>query len=1147
MPSRPAVTLALVVILAACGGDDQAPPTGPRLGISPADAARLVELQNRGIGLLERFDYGQAVEALEQAHAIAPDWNVARLHLALACLHAGAETRGKARTMMDELVRDDPENVRALFGAGILAENAGEAEVALPLFRRAYQLSGDAVIGAKLGTLLVSLDLEDEAFTVLSRVHERRPALVSPVNALMLLHRRRGEEAEAQVFYDKLIALKGIVNEDREWVKVGEEIRDAYGSLGPYSLAIRDFGDPGIGTPRPTSAVTLSSAANVGVRPGAPPPGAPPYLGMAALDYDADGDLDLFVCGGDAACALLRNDGDLKFTDVAAQTGVAVVGAYAVAAGELDVNPAVAAAASGGAPALPDLVLVRADGLTVLRNAGRRGFVDVTADSGLADDPGGARAVLLFDADQEGDLDVFLAGDGNSGNRLYANRGPGVFVDVTAESGLAGDGAPYGPAVVLDADRDWDLDLLVTRPDGPPVLFLNDRLLRFRAAQGWVPASSDGSHGALTGDFDRDGIEDVVLCGESAASWLRGTGSGFDARALPGAPGGPAVSVDPLLSGLRDLVFVGQRVRVPALVDGGFGEPGAPGLDKAQFANALAADLDGDGAEEIITHTAGSSVHVLAFEAEGRGVGLTLDFRGVIRNDVQAGWSNLEGRDAWVEVKAGPFWQGRRVGAVSGFGASNSTRSVFGIGNAMQADFVRVAWPDAVQQGVLDVAAGAPVLIVEEQRRPDSCPLLFAWDGQRFAWVTDFIGAGGLGFLLAPGVYADPDPTESVKVPAELVAPDADGRLAFKLVEAMEEIVYLDHVDLVVVDHPSDVCIDPDERFTGERPFADGALRAHRESIVPVAARDGRGRDVLRHVQATDRIYTEDPELHPRLTGAIAESVLELDFGDGLSGVAPGDPLVLYLDGWIEYGYTRTSVAAAGEEFEYVVPVLDVWDSGAGEWRTAVANLGYPAGFPRVMTYDVTGVMSRETPRVRIRTNLEIYWDRVWLGPQVGAAENTRTTVLPAVVADLRWVGYPREHSPDGRHPRIYDYGTLDPAMPWKTVEGDYTKMGDVRPLLSAADDMYVIYGKGEEIDTRFDPSSLPELPDGWTRSYVLRFTGWCKGQELYIAHGFTVEPLPFLGMSGYPYGSDEAYPDTPEHGAYRAEWNTRSIRAPTR
>jgi tetratricopeptide (TPR) repeat protein len=1004
MRTRFATVVALAFALAACGGEDGANgSSGEGPGLSVSDATRLVELQNRGIGLLERYDYGQAVDVLDQAHAIAPEWRIGRLHLALACLHAGAETRPRARQMMEDLVREFPEDVHALFGAGILAENAGDTEAALPHFRRAYELSGDPVIGAKLGTLLVSLDLEDEAFEVLTAVHARRPALVSPVNALMLLHRRRGDEETAQTFYDKLIALKGEINDERSWVKVGEEIRDAYGNLGPYSLAIHDFGDPGIGVERPRGDVSVAQVAEIGAGPGELPSGAPPYLGTAALDYDADGDLDLFVCGGDAPAALLRNDGELRFTNVAEEAGVAITGAYAVAAGEIDVDPEAATAASGDAPVLVDLVLVLADGVRVLRNDGQGGFADVTAEAGLAGDPGGARAVLLFDADQEGDLDLFLAGGAEGGNRLYANRGPGVFVDVTADSGLAGDGAPYGPAVVLDADEDWDLDLLVTRPDGPPVLFLNDRLLRFTAAEGWVPDATDGSHGAVPGDFDRDGHEDVIVCGESAATWLRGTGTGFEARALPGAPGGPAVTVDPLLRGYRDLFFPVGRTRLPAEDGGGFGAA-VPGDETGALANVLAADLDGDGAEDVVLVAPGSPVRVLALRAESRGVGLVLDFRGVIRNDVQAGWSNLEGRDAWVEVKAGPLFQGRRVGSVGGFGVAHPTRSVFGIGNAMQADFVRVAWPDAVQQGVLDVPAGTPVLIVEEQRRPDSCPLLFSWDGERFAWVTDFIGAGGLGFLLAPGVYAAPDPTESVKVPAALVAPDQDGKLAFKLVEAMEEIVYLDHVDLLVVDHPADVSVDPDERFTGERPFADGALRAHRESIVPVAARDGRGRDVLPHVLQTDRIYSEDPDLHPRLTGAIAESVLELDFGKGLDGVAPGDALVLYLDGWIEYGYTRTSVAAAGEQFEYVVPVLDVWDDEAGAWRTAVANLGYPAGFPRVMTYDVTGVLSRETPRVRIRTNLEIYWPPTRARPSCSprsrtcAGSATRASTAPTAV-----------------------------------------------------------------------------------------------------------------------------------------------------
>ena len=1145
------LTLSLSLVgIVACGDTQDGASGGGAAALSAADAVAAIRLENQGIGHLERYDYGKAVTAFEEARKLAPDWQVARFHLALAYLHAGADTRADARRLMNEIVAESPDHVHALFGAGLLAENGGEPEIAVPLMRRAYDLSADPVIGAKLGTLLVSLDEEHEAFRVLSEVHARRPALVSPVNALMLLNRRLGNDDAAQGFYDKLIALKGAINDERKWIQVGEEMRNAYGNLGPYSLAIRDFGDPGSGLVRPTAVPVPEVVATAGFVPGSPPPGAPPYLGLTALDYDVDGDLDLFLCGGTSPSALLRNDGDLHFTDVSAAAGISIEGAFAVAAGELDVDPKAAADASGGSPVLPDLVVLRTGGITALHNNGDGTFTDITADAGLSAIPAGGRAVLLFDADQDGDLDLFVSGGGVAGsagtsNVLYANRGPGAFVDVTEASGLGGDGGAYGPPLVIDADGDLDLDLLVTRPDGPPVLYLNDRMLRFAAADGWIPADADASHGAVSGDFDRDGREDVVLSSESAAVLLRGTGTGFEARALPGVTGGPAVSVDAGLRGLRDLLFT-RGVLLPADEDRGFAtaiEFGAVG----GLRNALVADLDGDGSEEIMLSVAGAASEILGFRSDDRGHGLTLDFRGVVRNDVQAGWSNLEGRDAWVEVKAGPFWQGRRVGGVGGFGVSHPTRSVFGVGRASQADFVRVLWPDAVQQGILDVPIGAPYLITEEQRRPDSCPLLFVWDGRRYAWVTDFIGAGGLGFLVAPGVYAEPDPTESVKVPAALVVPNDDGHLAFKFVEAMEEMVYLDQVELEVVDHPADVSVHPDERFTGERPFADGSLLAHRAEIVPVAALDGMGRDVLALVTASDRRYSEDPDLHPRLTGAISGSVLELDFGSALEAVAPGDPLVLYLDGWIEYGYTRTSVAAAGEGFEYVVPVLDAWDDASQTWRPAIANLGYPAGFPRVMTYDVTGVVSRDTPRLRIRTNLEIYWDRVWLGRKVDVAAETRSTILQPIVADLRRVGYPREFSPDGRVPRIYDYGTLDAAMPWKTVEGDYTRFGDVLPLLGAADDMFVIYGKGEEIDARFDPTELPALPEGWTRSYVLRFTGWCKGQELNIAHGFSVGPLPFLSMSGYPYDADEHYPDDAAHQRYRREWNTRRVRAPQR
>lgn len=457
----------LILSLAACGDDGSPPKAGP----STTDVIRSVALQNRGIGLLERYDYTLAVAEFEEAIQLTPDWDVAQFHLGLAYLHAGNETRPRSRELMDALILNDPAHVHALFAAGLLAENAGDPDAAIEFFGRAYEQSKDAVIGAKLGTLLANYDQEDEAFRILSDVHARRPALVAPVNSLMLLHRRRGEEELATTFYDKLIALKGQASPERDWVKAGEEMRSAYGNLGPYSLALRDFGDPGTGAERRSG--TVSVAADVAQVPelrATAVNGAPAYLGLAVFDYDGDGDLDMFVCRGSDGSSLLRNDGGLQFSDVTEAAGANVPGAYAAAAGELDVDPSKTTAAAGEQPVRVDLVVLTQSATHVLHNEGDGTFRDTTAEAGLADAPGGARAVLLFDADQEGDLDILLLADAGATNRLYANRGPGVFVDATADSGLAGDGEAYGPAIVIDADEDLDLDLLITRPSGPPVL-----------------------------------------------------------------------------------------------------------------------------------------------------------------------------------------------------------------------------------------------------------------------------------------------------------------------------------------------------------------------------------------------------------------------------------------------------------------------------------------------------------------------------------------------------------------------------------------------------------------------------------------------------------------------------------------------------
>ena len=98
---------------------------------------------------------------------------------------------------------------------------------------------------------------------------------------------------------------------------------------------------------------------------------------------------------------------------------------------------------------------------------------------------------------------------------------------------------------------------------------------------------------------------------------------------------------------------------------------------------------------------------------------------------------------------------------------------VFGVGSRPGAEVTRVLWPSGILQaetaevsadGTVGVLA-SPFVVEELDRKPSSCPFLFAWNGERFEFMTDFLGGGEMGYLESPGVYNHPDPVEYVRIP----------------------------------------------------------------------------------------------------------------------------------------------------------------------------------------------------------------------------------------------------------------------------------------------------------------------------------------------------------------------------------------------
>jgi hypothetical protein len=221
------------------------------------------------------------------------------------------------------------------------------------------------------------------------------------------------------------------------------------------------------------------------------------------------------------------------------------------------------------------------------------------------------------------------------------------------------------------------------------------------------------------------------------------------------------------------------------------------------------------------------------------------------------------------------------------------------------------------------------------------------------------------------------------------------------------------------------------------------------------------------------------------------------------------------------------------------MPYLQVRD-GRGEWKTVLEDMGMPAGKPKSIVVDLSGRFAGPARQVRIVTSACVYWDEIFLSEDTGRPRTVMTAMSPAA-ADLNYRGFsPVLVHPERRQPEEFVYGAALEASAWTPTPGMYTRFGDVKPLLGAVDDQFVIMGSGDELSLRFDAGAAPPLQPGWRRDFLLYADGWAKDSDANTAYSRTVEPLPFHGMSRYPYPAGEQYPTGAAHRAYQAEYNTR-------
>jgi hypothetical protein len=719
----------------------------------------------------------------------------------------------------------------------------------------------------------------------------------------------------------------------------------------------------------------------------------------------------------------------------------------------------------------------------------------------------------------------------------------GAFPDVTSRTGVAAAllrGATHD-VWSADLDTDGDLDLVAARRDGPPLVLRNNGDDSFAVSTPF--GSLAGLRGFAWADVDGEGVPDAITIDRAGSIrlFLNARGGRFREVPLPPGPAVAAVAAAEVTGdGILDVVGLtttGALIRVAQRRESGNWEVGE--LVRLDALRAAApetsrlhvADLDNNGAVDFVVSVAGAT-HVALSGPDSRFIVLP----GTIGSAVQAvadldgdGRVDLVGRVAGgvsVARSAGAkryHWQTLRPRAATatgdqrinsfGIGGEVEIRTGlhaqkqvilsplvhFGLGEATSAEVARITWPNGVLQSEFGLAADTTV--AASQRLKGSCPWLFAWNGREVAFVTDFIWRSPLGLRINAQAAADVLMTEDwVRIRGDQLAA-RNGVYDVRISAELWETHFFDLVSLMVVDHPAGTELFVDERFAVPAPplklVATSPVRAF------ASARDDRGRPVDAVVADRDDRHLDFAGRGP-YQGVTREHYVEIDLPEDAPRTGP---LWLVGQGWIHP--TDSSVNVALGQGAHASPQgLSIAVAGAdGRFRTRRTGLGFPAGKDKTILLDLAGLFPRAGPRrLRLQTNLEIYWDR--LGWAVGRPDVRVTPrIVPARSADLRYRGYSVTEQKDAATPERPVYTLAGTAPRWRDLEGFHTRFGDVRELLASVDDRYVIMNAGDEIALTF-PEAPPPSP-GMVRDFVLVGDGWVKDGDYNTTASRTVLPLP--------------------------------------
>jgi len=810
-------------------------------------------------------------------------------------------------------------------------------------------------------------------------------------------------------------------------------------------------------------------------------------------------------------------------------------------------------------------VVAEADGRTVHLATG----ATLPFPGGAAHIPPSPEGILAIDFNYDFKQDFVLAGAG--GIRFLRQDTPNKFTDVTAATKLPRNvlDAKYSGAWGVDIEADGDLDIVLGTAEGLPTVVRNNGDGTFTPIHPFAGIS--GVRALRWVDLDGDGNPDAaVIDGSGHLHVFMNERQGqFAERQLPVLPVIKAISVaDANGDGVLDLLAVesdGSIIRISAKGDSQNWDVAqiATVPNAAQFLNAevrlFVADLDNNGALDLVLsrtspsgdasgalvwlgsddhkftpldHLVGPPAVLAVADVNSDGlldlIGLSAAGESV--EAINHGTKNYHWQlvrphaaQAAGDQRINPFGIGGEIEVRAGLHVQKQPITGpeihFGLGEQTTADVIRVVWPNGSVRAEFDAKADQPV--VTEQRLKGSCPFLFAYNGKSVEFVKDAVPwSSAIGLRINTIGTARVEATEEwYKVPRDQLVP-RDGYYDLRFTAELWETYYYDYLNLMTVDHPAGTDIFVDERFV--IPPAKLAITTVETPHAIARAIDDNGQDVTDILRNLDGKYL-DTFGRGQYQGVTRDHYVEIDLGDDVPADAP---LVLIAQGWMHPTDSSINVALAQGHHEPAKALsLEVPD-GHGGWTVARQNLGFPAGRKKICVFDLTNVFRPGTPhKLRLRTNLEIYWDKVEWAKVIPNAR-LKVTPLTPEFADLHYRGYSVINQANPSSPELPDYNHLEGSKQrYRDLIGYYTRYGDVRELLEKVDDRYVIMNSGDEMTLRF--AEQPPVEQGWVRDYIIAGDGWIKDGDYNSTFSKTVLPL--------PYHAKNLYVDRP--GRLEDEW----------